>query len=135
MQHEFQPDVVQLIDSIVLHAGMTTQQDVQAWALDTDEAAGVVSTLLEKGADPNVVNERNQGPLHLLCHNEDLRASKVFHEVLHSILFHGGDPNLQSLTGCTPLHLSLYHRDIDSAIQLISSGAELHLLWKKVRMI
>ena len=103
--------------------------------LDTDEAAGVVSTLLEKGADPNVVNERNQGPLHLLCHNEDLRASKVFHEVLHSILFHGGDPNLQSLTGCTPLHLSLYHRDIDSAIQLVGSGAELHLLWKKVGMI
>jgi hypothetical protein len=31
-----------------------------------------------------------------------------------------------------PLHLSLYHRDVDSAIQLVNSGAELHLLWRKV---
>jgi ubiquitin carboxyl-terminal hydrolase 5/13 len=29
--------VVKLVDSVILHAGMTTQQDVKAWQLDTDE--------------------------------------------------------------------------------------------------
>lgn len=33
----FGESTVKLIDSIVLHAGLTTQQDVKAWALDTDE--------------------------------------------------------------------------------------------------
>ena len=102
--------------------------------LEAEEACGVICVFLEKGADPNIRNERNQSPLHLLCHNELLRNSDVFHEILHAILFHNGDPNLQSLTGCTPLHLSLYHKDIDSAVQLVSGGAELHLLWKKVRL-
>ncbi|KAL3908136.1 MAG: hypothetical protein SGILL_008598, partial [Bacillariaceae sp.] len=33
----FSESVVTLVDSIILHAGITTQQDVKAWALDTDE--------------------------------------------------------------------------------------------------
>jgi myosin-5 len=102
--------------------------------LDTEEACGIICVFLEKGADPNIRNERNQSPLHLLCHNEELRNLDAFHEILHAILFHGGDPNIQSLTGCTSLHLSLYHKDIDSAVQLVSGGAELHLLWKKVSL-
>lgn len=100
--------------------------------LESEDACGIVSVFLERGANPNIRNERNQCPLHLLCHNEELRALNVFHEILHSMLFHGADPNQQSLTGCTPLHLSLYHKDIDSAVQLVSAGAQLHLLWKKV---
>jgi ankyrin repeat protein len=51
------------------------------------------------------------------------------------MLFHGADPNEQSNTGCTPLHLSLYHQDVDSAVQLVNRAAELHLLWKKVRIV
>lgn len=37
----FGDNVVALMDSIILHAGMTTQQDVKAWALDTDETVMV----------------------------------------------------------------------------------------------
>ncbi len=102
--------------------------------LESEDACGVIAAFLGQGANPNIRNERNQSPLHLLCHNEELRALNVFHEILHSMLFHGADPNQQSLTGCTPLHLSLYHKDIDSAVQLVARGAELHLLWKKVRV-
>jgi len=101
--------------------------------LETPDASTVVEVFLDKGANPNLKNERKQSPLHLLCHNERLRESGVFDRALHAMLSHGADPNQQSLTGCTPLHLSLYHRDIDSAVQLVFSGAELHLCWNKVR--
>jgi myosin-5 len=99
--------------------------------LKTPDATEIVSTLLEKGANPKMPNGRNQHPLLLLCHNDDLRQFDVFQECLHALLYYGADPNLQSNTGCTPLHLSLYHHDIDSAVQLVSSSAELHLLWRK----
>jgi ankyrin repeat protein len=101
--------------------------------IPTAEACDIVGTFLEKGANPNISNERNQTPLHLLCHNTKLRELEVYQETLHTMLFHRADPNVQSLTGCTALHLSLYHRDISSAIQLVSRGAQLHILWKKVR--
>ena len=91
----------------------------------------MINTFLENGADPRKTNKRNQQPLLILCHNNALRKQHAYQECLHSILFHGADPNQQSDTGCTPLHLSLYHKDIDSAVQLIHSGAELHFLWKK----
>lgn len=102
--------------------------------LETPDACDLVTIFLEKGADPNICNERDQSPLHLLCHNEELRSVDVYQEILHVMLFHGADPNLQSMTGCTPLHLILYHRDIDSAVQLVTHGAELHVLWRKVRI-
>jgi len=99
--------------------------------LTSELAAGILTLFLEKGANPRIVNKRGQTPLHLLCHNESLRKLEVFQEMLHNMLYHGADPNQTSLTGCTALHLSLYHRDVDSAIQLVNSGAELHLLWRK----
>jgi ankyrin repeat protein len=103
--------------------------------MTTKDAGEVLSCFLEHGADPNIANDRVQTPLHLICHNEPLRKYHAFQEMLHDLLFHGADPNQPSMTGCTPLHLSLYHRDIDSAIQLIHNGAELHLTWRKVRVL
>jgi len=99
--------------------------------IETPDAAEIVGTLLEKGADPNMKNSRNQQALLLLCHNDGLRQHSAFQECLHSLLFHGANPNHQSNTGCTPLHLSLYHNDVDAAVQLVHNSAELHFLWKK----
>lgn len=101
--------------------------------LDQAEACSLVRIFLERGANPNISNDRNQSPLHLLCHNSSLRKKGLIHEILHSMLFYGANPNQQSLTGCTPLHLSIYHRDIESAIQLVFHGAEIHVRWKKPR--
>lgn len=103
--------------------------------LDTDDACDLVHVFLEKNADPNLRNMRDQVPFHLLCHNEKLRSRKNFQEIIHALLLHGADPSIQSRTGCTALHLSLYHKDVDSAVQLIQGGAELHSLWKKVSTI
>jgi hypothetical protein len=102
-----------------------------AASLESFDACNLVNIFLEQGACPNVRNERDQSPLHLLCHNEELRNFGLFPDALHSMLFHGADPNIQSLTGCTPLHLSLYHKDTDSAVELVRYGADLHLCWKK----
>ncbi|VEU44575.1 unnamed protein product [Pseudo-nitzschia multistriata] len=100
--------------------------------LETPDATEIMSVILEKGADPKVLNGRNQQALLLLCHNEDLRRSyEAFQECLHTLLSYGADPNHQSNSGCTPLHLCLYHQDIDSAIQLISHSAELHMMWNR----
>ena len=101
--------------------------------LTSEPACDMLAIFLKKGGDPKIVNNRGQTPLHLLCHNDSLRRVDVIQEMLHDMLYHGADPNQTSLTGCTALHLSLYHRDVDSAIQLVHSGAELHLLWRKVR--
>ena len=102
--------------------------------MDTADACELINAFLEKGADPSLENNRKQSPLLLLCHNTALRNfGESFQECLHCMLFHGADPNRQSQTGCTPLHLSLYHHDVDSAVQLVNRGAELHLLWRKVR--
>jgi len=100
--------------------------------LETPDATEIMSLILEKGADPKIVNGRNQQALLLLCHNQDLRRSyEAFQECLYTLLHYGADPNHQSNTGCTPLHLSLYHQDVDSAIQLIGRSAELHMLWNR----
>lgn len=102
--------------------------------ITTGNAGYVINKLLEKGANPSISNSRRQEPLLLLCHNNHLRTEDSFQECLHSMLFNGADPNQQSSTGCTSLHLSLYHKDVDSAVQLVNRGSELHLLWKKVRL-
>ena len=104
--------------------------------LETPDATEIMTLILEKGADPNIVNGRNQQALLLLCHNQNLRESyDSFQECLKTLLRYGADPNHPSNTGCTPLHLSIYHQDIDSAIQLITHSAELHILWNRVRYV
>lgn len=100
--------------------------------LETDDACDLVTIFLEKEADPNLKNTRDQVPLHLLCHNDGLRKKSNFPEIVHALLSNGADPSIQSRTGCTPLHLSLYHRDVDTAVQLVRNGAQLHHVWKKV---
>ena len=102
--------------------------------MDNEEANSVVRSFLDKGANPNIRNERAQSPLHLLCHNDGLRQLKPqYNDTLQVMIYHGADPNAQSMTGCTALHLSLFHKDIDSAVQLVRNGADINLCWKRVR--
>ena len=92
----------------------------------------LVNLLLERGAEANILNERKQAPLHLLCHNDELRSdTDVYQDTLQTMLHHGADPSIQSQTGCTPLHLCLYHKDINSAVALVNKGSDLHVIWRK----
>ena len=136
-------DVRQRITQLLAGSHGTVQPDLNdqdregntplhyAVQIETSDACDIVAVLLERGADPNICNERNQGAIHLLCHNTSLRDQGVLQNTLRNMLNNGADANLQSLTGCTALHLSLYHQDTDSAVELVSKGAELHILWKK----
>ena len=103
--------------------------------LETNDAHALLNLLLERNANPNTQNLRGQVPLHLLCHNETLRTlfPVQYTEMIQALLSHGANPSISSQTGCTALHLALYHHDIDTAVLLVQSGAELHVVWKKVR--
>jgi hypothetical protein len=103
--------------------------------IESEDICTLLEVFLANGAKPNTTNERMQSPLHLLCHNLKLRRIGMFAEALRCMLHHGANPNIQSLTGCTALHLTLYHKDVDSAVQLVEAGAELHLRWQKVRSV
>ena len=102
--------------------------------LDASDTCELVTIFLEKNANANLRNSRDQVPLHLLCHNSSLRQNHavVFRRTINALLIHGADPSAQSMTGCTPLHLCLFHRDVETAIQLVRGGAQLHCVWKKV---
>mmetsp|Transcript_27367 Transcript_27367/g.49711 ORF Transcript_27367/g.49711 Transcript_27367/m.49711 type:complete len:1885 (-) Transcript_27367:34-5688(-) len=102
-----------------------------AAVLVSSEARDIVPLFLEFGSDVNMKNNRGQTPLHILCHNIELRRFEFFHEILAFALHHGADPNKCSASGCTPLHLAMYHRDVVSAVLLVRYGAELHLPWLK----
>jgi ankyrin repeat protein len=106
-----------------------------AAVLVSSEARDIVPLFLEFGSDVNMKNNRGQTPLHILCHNIELRRFEFFHEILAFALHHGADPNKCSASGCTPLHLAMYHRDVVSAVLLVRYGAELHLPWLKVSRI
>ena len=91
----------------------------------------LISLFLKHGASPNIMNERGQTPIHLFLHNKVLRRHHMYHQMLHWMMCHGGNPNVQSLNGCTPLHLAIYHQDLESSLQLLDKGAQLHFIWKK----
>jgi len=102
-----------------------------ACCLRTDVAGDLVSLFLKYNGNPNIPNCRSQSPMHLLLHNTNLRKFASYHKMIHLMLDHGGDTNTPSQSGCTPLHLTLYHQDLDSAVQMLTMGAQLHLPWEK----
>ena len=104
-----------------------------AAVLDNECAGELMNLFLGQGSDPNIINERGQSPMHLVCHNSGLRRNRktLYRQLIYNFLSYGTDPNLPSLSGCTPPHLCIYHKDIDGAIQLLHAGGQLHLPWRK----
>ena len=103
-----------------------------ASVVDNECADELITILLSQGSDPNIVNERGQSPMHLICHNKGQRRRKMtYRQLIDTFLSYGANPNIPSLSGCTPLHLCIYHKDIDGALQLLQAGGQLHLPWRK----
>uniref|UniRef100_A0ABD2XAD5 Uncharacterized protein n=1 Tax=Trichogramma kaykai TaxID=54128 RepID=A0ABD2XAD5_9HYME len=74
----------------------------------------LVDFLLEKGADPTLVNDKGETPLHLICWKkceDDPRYERGLpwpwnlDSVIESMLRRGADPTLANAQGSTPLHI------------------------------
>ena len=96
-----------------------------------DRVGDVITLLLHRGSNPNVVNIRGQNSLHLLLHNRFISSFNFYEELVLLMLKQGADVNLQTRSGCTPLTLAVYHGDIEIAATFVSVGrGQLHIPWK-----
>jgi ankyrin repeat protein len=93
----------------------------------------IAQICLERGAEPNVKNNKGKTPLHLLlerkCHEKDNVEVLVVGRLL---LECGADANAQDEDGITPLHLASHHERLEIAQTLLDRsntetiGIELH---------
>lgn len=84
----------------------------------------LVRIMLNKGADPNAVNDSGACCLHFACYSGS--ASKSIAKLL---LQNGANPDTtESSYGCTPLHYCASNGDIDFCKLLLSYGAQIATL-------
>ncbi|HCU24566.1 MAG TPA: hypothetical protein DF383_06070, partial [Deltaproteobacteria bacterium] len=77
--------------------------------------------LIEKGADLNLKNRKQQTLLHMAVHHP------VSISTLSLLLQKGADPNVQNESGETPLILAILDSRTDAMELLIKAGAKLEL--------
>ncbi|CAB0044487.1 unnamed protein product [Trichogramma brassicae] len=79
--------------------------------------------LLERGADPNLVNAEGSTPLHIMCQKtEGYKLVEIFFEIVDDI----GKPvwvNVPDKKGNTPLHLAIHHKSTKKSEILLVNGA------------
>jgi len=85
----------------------------------------IVQLLLNSGADPNLVGNKNDiymSPLHTAC-------SHGYEQIVELLLGSGADPNLiEKHTGLSPLHCASLRNHIGTAQLLLVEGANPNLL-------
>lgn len=80
----------------------------------------LVRIMLNKGADPNAVNNSGSCCLHFACHKDSYSLV-----IAKSLLSHGASPDVHEMQyGCTPLHYCATAGNIDFCKLLISKGAQ-----------
>ena len=78
-----------------------------------------VSTLLDHGADPNVVDEYERTPLYMACRFRNTECIRI-------LVNHGGvDVNKGGHNGWTPMHEALHNGEYMMARLLLDKGADL----------
>jgi len=82
-----------------------------------DNCSGIVRTLLEQGADPNLQDASGETPLHICCRMSNRNLMEI---ILHDQRV---DPNIQARSGETPLHL-IAGKDPQMIILLLKQGAD-----------
>lgn len=90
--------------------------DKELWvSSQNDDVQGVLAALA-KGADPNVCGSDYRRPLHVA-------AIKGSSSVVRALLKAKAYPNIQDCPGDTPLVFAASRNDVDTAVQLLSAGA------------
>lgn len=82
----------------------------------------IASLLLERGANPNIVNDEGDAPMHIIfkIKNYDQRM-----DLFRRLLVHGEDINAQNLEGLTPLHMWVNVRDKEMIRKVLKSYASM----------
>ncbi len=77
----------------------------------------IIQTLLERGANPNAVNDKGYTPLHFATQKEDVSL----------LLEHGANPSAKDRTGMTPLHCAVFNGYGKDVVQfLIENGSDVN---------
>ncbi|XP_012935591.2 serine/threonine-protein phosphatase 6 regulatory ankyrin repeat subunit A, partial [Aplysia californica] len=84
-----------------------------------DNRMQVVKTLLDWGADANVLNKSHWVPLHFCALNDHK-------ELVPELLRHRADPETRDIHGRTPLHIAAGYRKIDTISALVDGGAKIN---------
>ena len=82
----------------------------------------IVKSLLEAGADPNLVNGRGRTPLISTVMDRDCKSA-----IVKALLEGGADPNIKNDEGNTVLHFASYARCFDIVKILLEHGANMNL--------
>jgi ankyrin repeat protein len=80
---------------------------------------GTASSLLQRGADANVLDKRGLSPLH-----QALQGGRI--DIVRSLLEHGVDVNLRNTKGATPLGMASLTGDIEASRLLLQRGANVN---------
>ena len=80
----------------------------------------LVETLLDKGANPNIIGNDNKTPLHRAVNGGQ-------HAIAETLLAYGADPNRKDRTGTTALHCAASKGHNAMVEALLAKGADPNL--------
>lgn len=81
----------------------------------------LVRIMLNKGADPNAINQSGACCLHFACYRESASL-----KIVKILLQNGANPEVREITyGCTPLHYSAGNGDVEFCKLLLNHGAQI----------
>ena len=82
----------------------------------------LVSTLIDRGADPNAASESGWTPLHAAA----IGGSDANGDLVSLLIRHGGDATARDAYGTTPLHIAADYKDANRFVidALVKGGAD-----------
>lgn len=95
----------------------TVAQERTLWVAAREGDVFRVQTLLDEGADPNVLDDGGRAPLHYAVRHHQL-------DMITLLLNRGADPNLPTRDGQPPLITALAYPDVPTFRMLLDLGAD-----------
>ena len=89
--------------------------------MDDKSIESIINALLEKGADPNIQNNKGNTPLHYLAFKGN---DTLVNTLAQIFLEKGADPNIKNNEGNTPLHVAIFKGKSNIVNSLLEKGAE-----------
>ncbi|XP_061187401.1 ankyrin repeat domain-containing protein 27-like [Saccostrea echinata] len=86
----------------------------------------LAQSLLEQGANPNILTSWKGSPLHAACDNDQVKLTQL-------LLRYGANINQQTKSGDTPCHLAAYRGHSFLVQLLVENGASLRITNNKSR--